>query len=222
MAGQDVPRPGLGLREAKRRQAMGQIQRVALDLFDAHGYASVTVEQIAAAAQVAPRSVYRYFGTKDGILLTQPEDDDMVAVLAGAVAHDDLVDALRGLVPAFTSAEFADPAGYWARVMRYVRSVPELTGAFAAGALEIADGLAAAQATARGLPPDDLPTRVRARAVVGALTAALDDWYGHPEGGPGERAARMAERIHRALDALGRPPRRASRRSADSERVREA
>jgi len=219
MAASDAPTPALGLREAKRRQAMGQIQRVALDLFDDHGYAAVTVEQIAAAAHVAPRSVYRYFGTKDGILLTQPEDEDMVAVLAGAVGHQDLLDAVRALVPLFTSEEFADPAGYWARVMHYVRTVPELARAFAVGALEIADGLGAAQATARGLPPDDLVTRVRARAVVGALAAAVGDWYAHPEGGPGEHAARMAERMHRGLDALTEP---AVGPEPGSERVREA
>jgi len=220
MPAPDLPAPVLGLRETKRREAMGHIQRVALDLFDARGYAAVTVEEIAATARVAPRTVYRYFGTKDGILLTQPEDDDMAAVLAGAVAREDVLDAVRALVPAFTTAEFADPHGYWARVMGYVGTVPELTRAFAVAALEIGDGLAAAQATARGLAPDDLVARVRARAVVVALAAALGDWYAHPEGGAGEHADRMAERMHRALDALDGEP-RSARPGTGSERVGE-
>ncbi len=218
MPAPDVPTPALGLRETKRREAMGHIQRVALDLFDARGYAAVTVEEIAANARVAPRTVYRYFGTKDGILLTQPEDEDMVAVLAGSAAHEDLVDAVRALVPSFTTDEFADPEGYWARVMGYVRTIPELTRGFAAAVLEIADVLAAARATALGLAPDDLVTRVRARSVVGALAVALDDWYVRPEGGPGDRGDRMASRMGLALDAVDH----GSGGTRASERVREA
>jgi len=186
-----------GLSEAKRRAAMLRIQQVALDLFDAHGYQAVTVEQVAAAAGVAPRSVYRYFGTKDGIVLTQPADDDAVAELVAAVRDVDLLAAVRAIVPSFTSSEFADPAGYWARVMHYVRTVPELSRAFAATALDMADTLAAAQASARGLPSDDLATRVRARAVVVALSSAIDDWYARP-------GTDMAARVNAALDAVAR------------------
>jgi AcrR family transcriptional regulator len=185
------------LSEIKRRAAMLRIQQVALDLFDAHGYHAVTVEQVAAAAGVAPRSVYRYFGTKDGIVLTQPADDDAVAGLVSMVGDVDVLDAVRAIVPAFTSAEFADPTGYWSRLMHYVRTVPELSRAFASTALDAADRVAAAQASARGLPADDLATRVRARAVVVALMTAIDDWYARP-------GTDMAARVTAALDAVAR------------------
>ncbi|HEY7594201.1 MAG TPA: helix-turn-helix domain-containing protein, partial [Actinophytocola sp.] len=40
---------------------MRTIQEQALDLFDARGFDAVTIEEIAAAAEVSPSSVYRYF-----------------------------------------------------------------------------------------------------------------------------------------------------------------
>ncbi len=51
--------------ERRKVEAMSRIQQVALDLFDAHGYRNVTIERVAAAAEVSPSSIYRYFGTND-------------------------------------------------------------------------------------------------------------------------------------------------------------
>lgn len=48
---------------------MTHVQQVALDLFDAHGFDAVTIEQVAQAAEVSPSSIYRYFGTKAGMIL---------------------------------------------------------------------------------------------------------------------------------------------------------
>ncbi|PJJ56547.1 AcrR family transcriptional regulator [Mumia flava] len=188
--------PGLSLRETKRRAAMARIQESALDLFDEHGYQQVTVEAIAAAAEVAPRTVYRYFGTKEGIILLQPEDDDAIEAIAAAAGTVDLVDAVRAVVPAFTGPEFTDRSGYWARVMHYALTVPELRRATFAFALELADRLAEAAATARGLPADDLATRVRSRAATAALTTGLAAWYS------GSAPGTLAETVHAALDAL--------------------
>ena len=53
---------------------MRAIQERALDLFDANGFGAVTIEEIAAAAEVSPSSVYRYFGTKEGILVADEFD----------------------------------------------------------------------------------------------------------------------------------------------------
>jgi AcrR family transcriptional regulator len=64
----------MGLRERKRLNAMRAIQEHALDLFDERGFAAVTIEEIAAAAEVSPSSVYRYFGTKEGVLVADEFD----------------------------------------------------------------------------------------------------------------------------------------------------
>ena len=81
--------PVVGLRERKRYAAMRLVQEVALDLFDAHGYADVTVERIAAASDVSPSSVYRYFGTKEQIVLWDENDPIWSCLLYTSDAADD-------------------------------------------------------------------------------------------------------------------------------------
>jgi len=198
-----------GLRESKRRAAMARIQLAALDLFDVHGYTAVSVEAVAAAAGVAPRTVYRYFGTKAGILLTQPEDDDVLAALVEDVARRDVLDAVRDLIPMMNAPAFADPDAYWGRVVRYVLAEPELVGAMRVAAVAAADAIAAAQAVARGLPAHDLRTRVRARAVIAALMVALEHAYTH-----GDDLATTVEHALETVARIDRPSDEPSRSDA--------
>ncbi|MBB1594316.1 TetR/AcrR family transcriptional regulator [Achromobacter sp. UMC46] len=57
-----------GRRARKRLQMLDHLTRTAASLFDAHGYESVTMEQIAAEADVAKRTLYNHFPTKEAVL----------------------------------------------------------------------------------------------------------------------------------------------------------
>jgi AcrR family transcriptional regulator len=59
----------LGLRELKMERTRQLIAEKAFELFTAHGFEHTTVEQIAAAAEVGPRTLYRYFPTKETLLV---------------------------------------------------------------------------------------------------------------------------------------------------------
>ncbi|WP_431955886.1 TetR/AcrR family transcriptional regulator [Nocardia lijiangensis] len=59
----------LGLRERKKQQTRTRIANIGLELCDAQGFDATTVEQIANAADVSPRTVNRYFETKEDIVL---------------------------------------------------------------------------------------------------------------------------------------------------------
>ncbi|KMO67761.1 TetR family transcriptional regulator [Mycolicibacterium chlorophenolicum] len=61
--------PVLGLRERKKRRTRATLMDAAVDLCARQGYDSTTVEQIAAIADVSPRTFSRYFTTKDAIVL---------------------------------------------------------------------------------------------------------------------------------------------------------
>ncbi|TWD75434.1 TetR family transcriptional regulator [Kribbella amoyensis] len=59
----------MGLRELKRERTRRLIADKAFELFTDHGFGRTTVEQVAAAAEVGPSTVYRYFPTKETLVL---------------------------------------------------------------------------------------------------------------------------------------------------------
>ena len=62
-----------GRRERKKRQTSEAIQVAARRLFAAQGYAATTVQQIADEADVAERTLFRYFESKEDLLLPDVE-----------------------------------------------------------------------------------------------------------------------------------------------------
>jgi AcrR family transcriptional regulator len=64
----------MGLREVKRERTRRLIADKAFELFSDNGFGRTTVEQIAAAAEVGPSTLYRYFPTKEGLVLEFVDD----------------------------------------------------------------------------------------------------------------------------------------------------
>lgn len=90
----------MGLRELKRERTRRLISDKAFELFTHHGFGRTTVEQIAAAAEVGPSTLYRYFPTKETLVLEFVQDS-----LFGSLdwfreqpADADLPDALQGVI----------------------------------------------------------------------------------------------------------------------------
>jgi AcrR family transcriptional regulator len=89
----------MGLREVKRERTRRLIADKAFELFTDHGFGRTTVEQIAAAAEVGPSTLYRYYPTKETLVLEFVED-----CLVGAVTwlrgqpELELPDGLRAVV----------------------------------------------------------------------------------------------------------------------------
>ncbi|MEU6265030.1 TetR/AcrR family transcriptional regulator [Saccharopolyspora shandongensis] len=66
------------------------IEAAALELFTEQGFANTTVEQIAEAADIAPRTFFRHFPSKDAVLFGDPgrEAERMREVLAARPAGE--------------------------------------------------------------------------------------------------------------------------------------
>ncbi|WP_442819263.1 TetR/AcrR family transcriptional regulator [Streptomyces sp. NBC_01236] len=67
-------RPQLGLRERKKIKTREAIRTATYALVREQGYDATTIEQIAERAEVSPSTVFRYFPTKEDIVLTDEFD----------------------------------------------------------------------------------------------------------------------------------------------------
>lgn len=77
------PGSGPSLRELRKARTSASIATAALELFAARGYAAVTVSEVAAAAGVGERTLYRYFADKDDLLFS--DDEALRDVLGSAI-----------------------------------------------------------------------------------------------------------------------------------------
>src|SRR6476469_5406226 len=109
-----LPRPGL--RERKKAKTRSAIQEHALRLFQEQGYDATTVEQIAEAAEVSPSTFFRYFPTKEDVVLYDDIDPLLIAAFAAQPAGATPIQALRGaLHVVFAALPAEDAAQQWER-----------------------------------------------------------------------------------------------------------
>ncbi|MEU8819395.1 helix-turn-helix domain-containing protein [Actinoplanes sp. NPDC048796] len=90
----------MSLRESKKLAAWRAIRAAALRLFDEHGYDAVTVEQIAAAANVSRATFFNYFASKEAVVFDQdPEErENWRAMMAARPAGEPLWDSLTAIM----------------------------------------------------------------------------------------------------------------------------
>lgn len=183
----EIDRP-LGLRERKKLRTRETIRREAFRLIDQKGWPNTTVEQIAEAAEVSPSTFFRYFPSKESVLMA----DDLDPVLMEAFERQprDLSPAVA-LRRAFETsvATMSDEQWELERVrQRLVFSIPELKAAQLDEYHRTIRMLTEALARRLGRGADEFEVRVFAGALTGGMLAVLDD------------VPMSFERIYRALD----------------------
>jgi AcrR family transcriptional regulator len=119
--------PALGLRERKKQRTRATLLDAAVELCDRQGFERTTVDQIAAIAEVSPRTFSRYFATKDAIAFALIDDavDLAAAELARQPRELNHFEALRrSYVAMYTATKTAPPGALSAdRMMCIVRII---------------------------------------------------------------------------------------------------
>lgn len=163
---------------------MRSIQEHALDLFDERGFDAVTIEEIAGAAEVSASTVYRYFDTKEGLIVSDDFDALSQQALHDLLGRCDPVDTARRIVADYESAAggIDGPAPFgvspWRRV-RYFFQEPSVRLAVYASLDRASNRIAASVESQRGM--SRTKARVAAHAFVFGYFAALEQW--HLDGG---------------------------------------
>ncbi|MBD0843129.1 TetR/AcrR family transcriptional regulator [Streptomyces sp. TRM68416] len=168
--------PPLGLRERKKIKTRTAIRTATYSLIKEQGYDATTIEQIAERAEVSPSTVFRYFPTKEDIVLTDEYDPMMLEVLRTRPAEEPWLDSVRYVMHQAIDAMMAeDPEAIRVRA-HLALHVPAVRSRMVESMSETGRLLRAALAERSGLAPDSLEVRVYAMALVGGLVEVNMAW----------------------------------------------
>ncbi|BBU24807.1 TetR family transcriptional regulator [Mycobacterium xenopi] len=171
----------LGLRERKKLKTRQAIRREAIRLIEENGYAATTVEQIAEAAEVSPSTFFRYFPSKESVLLADDLDPLILDAYAQQPPELSPIQAFRGAYAAVMANMSEEQREFETRRQRLIFSIPELKAALYDEYLRTVTVIAEAVSRRIGRDPSDFDIRVLAGAATGAMMAASDGGPVTPE-----------------------------------------
>jgi len=191
----------VGLRERKKERTRQALIDAAFELFQRNGFDATTVEEIAAAVEVSPRTFFRYFASKEDVALTLQDDwkSAIIAELAERPADEPVITAIRRAVSTAMQAfqeddghSVLDDEGLLAQRFACFNELMSSSPALFAASLEHTtakvDDIVGIIARRMGTDPAaDLRPHLAAAAGVCAVRAALETWKragGGPESFP--------------------------------------
>lgn len=192
----DAQQPRLGLRERKKLKTRVAIREATYRLITDQGYEATTVEQIAAAAEVSPSTVFRYFPTKEDIVLTDQFDPAMEAAIRDRPADEPPLDSLRAVLRQAVEAILADQPEELLQRSKLMLEIPAVRARMTETMTETSLLLSRAVADRTGRDEGDLEVRVFTASVMAALREVTIYWAEH------DQKENLAVLVDRALDAL--------------------
>lgn len=195
----------MGLRERKKLRTRRAIAGAALRLFDERGYEETTISDIAAAADVSPRTFFSYFPSKDDVVFAEM-DERLAEVregLASRPAGETPLATFRRVAEALLQAIAAEDGEYGAIQVTLIRERPSLQ---AQALKRLADAEEGFVEVLREIAPDlDEVTAVTVIGVAfGGLRAAIT--YCRAQRYGPERTREAIERalgiVEQALEAV--------------------
>jgi AcrR family transcriptional regulator len=172
-------RPG-GLRERKKARTRASIREHALRLFRAQGYHETTVEQIAEAAEVSPSTFFRYFPTKEDVVLQ--DDMDVIAIASYERQPTELspIAAFRAAWAETYATLTEEEQASIEETSAMTMAIPELRARAVDELSRTIDVIAQATARRTGRDPGDFAVRNLVGAMIGVILSATMPWaQGH-------------------------------------------
>jgi AcrR family transcriptional regulator len=187
-----------GLRERKKQKTRSAIQREAMRLFQEQGYDATTVEQIAEAAEVSQSTFFRYFPTKEDVILLDDYDPLLMQMIADRPADEAPVTAVRNAIVEAMRMVFTEEEEQLVRDrVGFMASVPAVRARMWEGSETTQVIFREALAKRAGRDPEDFDVAIVAGAILGALSIVVMEWPKTPD-------ANLAELADRALDVVER------------------
>jgi AcrR family transcriptional regulator len=172
------PNQEIKLRDRKKIQLKRQIKQKAMTLFIRHGYIHTTINQIAEAINISPRTVFRYYPTKEALLFEDEYDSTLSQVFRGQSTQLSIIDALiQSLTQTFQNLS-VEQIAYEQQKHAIISSTPELqtlANHEAAKNLDLLISLIAERVKKDAADPD---IRTFAAAIQGVLLASQLQAYG--------------------------------------------
>ncbi|MGB8020304.1 MAG: TetR family transcriptional regulator [Candidatus Nanopelagicales bacterium] len=171
----------LGLREQKKVRTRAAIQHHAMRLFRDQGYDATTIDQIAQAADVSATTFFRYFPTKEHLVLANDFGPRVIAAFLDAPPEADPVaamrHAMRSVITRMTPEEISDQRERQALTF----AVPQLRGLVLDSFVQNLGAITDAVAQRWGRDRDDVTVRALAGALIGVMLAGTSYWSENPE-----------------------------------------
>lgn len=170
----------IGLRERKKARTKAAIQQQALRLFREQGYENTTIEQIAEAAEFSPSTFFRYFPTKEDVVMYDNLDPLMIAAFQEQPPELSPVQALRAAMHDVFSQLPSEEMQELRERFDLILAVPELRSRLLDEFSRTIQMAAEMLAGRVGRPADDFALRIFAGALTGVVIAAMLTAIGDP------------------------------------------
>jgi len=173
-----VNQPGESLRDRKKRRTRAALERATVRLAAERGYDHVTVEEIAAEADVSVRTFFNYFASKDEALIgADPEAGPRIAERILAFPQDvSPFDAYRRSILAEITDELNNARDLWLLRKEVLMQRPDLLVRAFANSAESEQLLANAVGQRAGLPESHVYPRLLVAAGSAAFRCAVTRW----------------------------------------------
>ncbi len=177
----DHPQPGL--RERKKTKTREAIRAATYALVKEQGYDATTIDQIAERAEVSPSTVFRYFPTKEDIVLTDEQDPILLALLRSRPAREAVADTMRYVMREGARMGF-DEDPDMARLRTHLMvQVPAVRSRMMESMSVLGRMLCVAIGERSDRDPDSLEVRVYTMSLLGGLMETALYWgeHGHED-----------------------------------------